>query len=109
AGCTRSALPQSAWPVSPRGRIYPKWSDTGRVCPWIAVSIGPWICGVSMTAAIGFTPPPVTASGGRHVDHPPHPHQDRSVRDRKRHTDLEDAMRFAHDPAKGLRFGKALA
>src|SRR5262249_11886832 len=28
---------------------------------------------------------------------------------RKRHTDLEDGVRFAHDPAKGLRFGKALA
>src|SRR5262245_53364988 len=32
------------------------------------------------------------------VDHPPHPHQDRSVRGRKGHADLEDGMRFAHDP-----------
>src|SRR5262249_7969355 len=51
----------------------------------------------------------VTASGGRHVHHPPHPHQDRSVRDRKRRAGLEDGMRSAHDPAKGLHFGKALA
>src|SRR5262249_28079425 len=51
----------------------------------------------------------VTASGGRHVHHPPHPHQDRSVRARKRRAGLEDGMRSAHDPAKGLHFGKALA
>src|SRR6516165_9444961 len=51
----------------------------------------------------------VIVSGGHHVDHPPHPHQSRSVRDRKRRADLEDAMRFAHDPTKGLPFGKALA
>src|SRR5262249_13641963 len=32
-----------------------------------------------------------------------------SVRDRKRRAGLEDGMRSAHDPAKGLHFGKALA
>src|SRR6266446_7516356 len=41
------------------------------------------------------------------VDHPPHPHQDRPVRERKCRTDLESGMRAAHDPAKGVHFGKA--
>jgi hypothetical protein len=63
-----------------------------RVCPWITVSI-------VTTDLWGFDDgrdrlhaAAVTASGGRpggrHVDHPPHPHQDRSVRDRKRHTEF---------------------
>src|SRR6266480_464081 len=41
------------------------------------------------------------------VDHPPHPHQDRSVRGRECRAGLESGMRAAHDPAKGVHFGKA--
>src|SRR5215475_13503196 len=67
-------------------------------------------CSASM---LSFSAVIATKPGERqedpNVDHPPHPHQDRSVRDRKGHADLEDGMRFAHDPAKGLRVGKALA
>src|SRR5436309_8563066 len=44
-----------------------------------------------------------------YVHHPPHPHQARSVRDRKRRGRLEDGMRAAHDSAKGLHVGKAVA
>src|SRR5262245_4449766 len=66
----------------------------------------------SGASMLSFSAVITTKPGGRqedpNVDHPPHPHQDRSVRDREGHADLEDGM-LAHDPAKGLRVGKALA
>ena len=54
----------------------------------------------------------VTASRGQeecYVHHPPHPHQARCVRDRKRRGRLEDGMCAADDSAKGLHVGKAVA
>src|SRR6516225_4433770 len=68
-----------------------------------------WILGAATAAIPVVLSPPEETPGGRHVDHPPHSYQDRSVADRDCRAYLENGMRDIDDLAEGVHFREAVA